>query len=666
LKLNANNYRNEVTVTRLVAVLCRNEEWVKALAQILMTTVPQVVVCSYALQAIDDQWLRREWRTLLRTVRNLRCWVFALYSSALKPWHNRVGRLLMDNNALWQGDGFEVKIPTAESYDVASYRRPNPAVLLDAFWDFGIIRSMTEHDCAVQSAESGKNVTASQRVVREHVIMGGILGIDTNLQERERMVRCSAVAAGELVFTRLNGGGNAIAPIPVSAPSVGEKGEKENEDMAPVKPAGLLPLTAPAGAAKDGSRLASALVEKEKLGKKVRILEERVAQLEREKAQLSDEHQREVERLGRELLSAMEALRSEKDAEVEQEVRNFEALLLGVHPDTEAFSRDASAGSTPLASRVEAALKRQAELDRKYDTRQNLRKEREQLENMLNRLRTATDEAMQLAPGIPALQREVEARITDINAKLREGGSGNVAEITSVASQMIAFIKGLKADDKVWSKLDEVAAFLDSPVGRGVLTPNEVDTVRAQLEKRRDLCRMTMDSILDMQPQRQSELVAEKCREIMAISNFREEFHATELFIDAYNVIKRDRIWAQMEQNVGGFAQARQDFIARCAALSKMFRRITLVFDSDAITANVEHRDNLTIVYVAKTTQDQNADNYIVERLSTLRENDRERGVHNPRWLVTDDYVLRLRVEECCDAVVLDSTFTNMLRCLTP
>ena len=73
---------------------------------------------------------------------------------------------------------------------------------------------------------------------------------------------------------------------------------------------------------------------------------------------------------------------------------------------------------------------------------------------------------------------------------------------------------------------------------------------------------------------------------------------------------------------------------------------------------------SVTVVWAGKRTDGQNADNYIVDRLSRLADDDEYDDDYRRRWVVTEDYALLVRLEEneCCGAHVSNVAFTALLR----
>ncbi|MBO7741314.1 MAG: NYN domain-containing protein [Victivallales bacterium] len=678
IKVNSNNYRTEAIVVRMVSVIARNSEWVGSLVRAMHKNHPMAALCAQVIEILKPEWLRKNWRTIMRLGHNFRFWVIAFYCSQTLPWHQRAAKLMLNNNAFWQDGTVSEGSPITRASFEAAKKAPmqEDIILVDAFADFGFLSELEQGITTALQNSRGRNV--NQRLIRQALISDFITPRKIDAEELVHITSTSKNRYRQILFHEtapsipadmaeaflaeamkgLEEAAPEQKPAPESAPA------EQSSDTAPETQqlTGLLPLTRD-DSSSTRKQLGEARKECERLNKQVRILNNQMESLQREKDEAEAEYKRRLDEMGRELMAAIQALKAEKDAALEQEMRNFEAICLGVHPDTAAFLNNVRKDSRALEAKAEALLKRQAELDRKYDTRERLRGEKNRLEALLNRLRQANAEAMQLAPGLPAVQQEVEAKICEINGRLREECDDNVADMTSVANQLIAYAKEIRPDETAWRKFDEISSFLASPMGRSVVSPCDAELVNQQLKRCRERCQNAIQRALNLEPERHSPETAEKCREIAVISNFREEFQATEIFVDAYNVIKRDPVWSQMEKSVGGFQQARKEFIDRCSAISKMFRRVSLVFDSDAITTTVEHRDNLTIYYAAKTSSSQNADNFIVSQMQSLREKEKEKEIFNPRWLVTDDFELRLRVAECCEAVVLNATFTNLLRC---
>ncbi len=370
----------------------------------------------------------------------------------------------------------------------------------------------------------------------------------------------------------------------------------------------------------------------------------------------------ELEEIRGQFQAAIAALRDEHDAALKQEQASFEAVVLGVHPDLEAYAQEQHKETGNIKERVKNALNAQRENNRRYGTRQQLREEIDRLNSLLKQVRYACEEAITLTPELPKLQTELENRITEIQERLREDSQDNELPLAVLPTRLTNYVREIPFAPEAFRKFDDVQKIMESDLGKSLLPPEEQKALTLLLERRRGLCRRALEPRLAPAPSRTSETVAGEMQFINQMSWFISEFPNVEVFVDGYNVLKRDPHWSSMQNNVAGLGVARNNFIECCERVAKLFKHLTLVFDSDLTTGNIEHRGNLTIVFVAKLTEDQNADNYLVETLQTLKEKDLEENVTSTRWLVTDDFELRLRVQECCDAIVIDSAFAAFVK----
>lgn len=144
----------------------------------------------------------------------------------------------------------------------------------------------------------------------------------------------------------------------------------------------------------------------------------------------------------------------------------------------------------------------------------------------------------------------------------------------------------------------------------------------------------------------------------MKMSWYVDRLKEVELYIDAYNVIKRDPVMSIKERASNGFSSVRNEFNERCRRISRLFKKVTVVYDGNLPTENIEKKgDNFFVAYAAKREDGQNADNWIVDKLAELAEKEDAESIK--RWIVTDDGGLLARVANFCDGYVDDATFVG-------
>ncbi len=423
---------------------------------------------------------------------------------------------------------------------------------------------------------------------------------------------------------------------------------------------GLIPLT-PASA-RDSARIGELHQERDQLRKQLRIAEQQHNEAIAAKDKAYAALQGEIGGLRDDLQNALAELAADKDDAVRQQVLNFEALTLGVHPDLETFARLAQQKSVNLKDRVANALQRQRELNRNFGTRQQLRDERRRLDGLLTQVKHAIDEAMQPHPDLAGLQQELEKLIADIDEKLRGEVTEGANSIELLPSRLVEHIKMRPMNASAFVELDRVEEFLASPLGKDILRPDEIAALQEALASRRKLCRQAVAAASAQKPVLENQNLTGSLQVHAQLSWLIDKFPEAEVFVDGYNVIKTDPYWSELEKSVNGFSATRTDFINHCARLAKRFRHLTIVFDSDMVTSTIEHHGNLSIVYVARTTEDQNADNYLVAELARLADEDQERQESHTRWVVTDDLGLRYRLQGVCQAIILNQTFATFAK----
>ena len=297
------------------------------------------------------------------------------------------------------------------------------------------------------------------------------------------------------------------------------------------------------------------------------------------------------------------------------------------------------------------------------------------------------------------VQKEIDAQLEQINNKLRESTTITPREYEIFPDRLTCYIRGIRVDnlDEAEKKFAQVQSWLDNELPPDVLSDAERKELNTELQHRRKYVRKLryrQDEAARREAARREEARREEERiaalvkgdskpvggillpihgaftipQITEFSSYLPYLKNIELYIDAYNVIKRDPIWSQMEHEVNGFKKAREDFSIRVRNIAHNFKHVTIVFDSEMITETSDQPNRYTtVVWAPKHNTDQNADNYIVNRLIDLAdaeaENDETADDYKNRWVITEDFKLVARLDDadCCGAYVSNCALTAIL-----
>jgi len=113
------------------------------------------------------------------------------------------------------------------------------------------------------------------------------------------------------------------------------------------------------------------------------------------------------------------------------------------------------------------------------------------------------------------------------------------------------------------------------------------------------------------------------------------------LVVDGYNVTKTMPALVELEQRLG-LGAARDRLVSLCRLQLNRFLKCELVFDGEEAVATRENQQGVTVVFAAHVGEENNADQYIVDRLTDATDE------LSFVWLVTNDTDLRRRTEQLC------------------
>ncbi len=334
-----------------------------------------------------------------------------------------------------------------------------------------------------------------------------------------------------------------------------------------------------------------------------------------------------------------------------REIAAFQQRVLGLQPELETLLENTRNENFPLQKRIEKVLLLQADNNRRFGLRQELRKEIAELEDRLQDLLQAIDECVVVHEDLPKLQVEVETRIDQLKEKLKEG---NLALLPGdIPSRMKTMIKTVRLDDTAPQVFTEIMQFLEHDYIRRLLQPDELQAIRKLLEEQRKKHSHIVSS-------RHANTASHAhTGEIWFLTQHIREFHRTSLYIDGCNLLLCDPQWKELTLKKGQ-STARADLIEKCKGKAVLFKGIHLIFDGVEYQDSIEKMDGrLTLHFAARKQSDQNADNYLVRLLKETPKVELEQEL---RWVVTKDIGLQTRVAHLCDAIVPNPSFAQFLR----
>lgn len=341
----------------------------------------------------------------------------------------------------------------------------------------------------------------------------------------------------------------------------------------------------------------------------------------------------------------LDQLRESFEQRLRAEVGNLRNHLLAPAP-----AAPGSNGTIPLAEQAEHILQRQEALDQQRGTRSELRAEIERLEELEKRLRRCLGESLVLVPELTETSQRVGQRLHEARAIL--GDMDMDSEAPDLAAALFGRLKAAVQTKDAGPELDQIRHLLDQDMVRGLLGPGQHARLD-QLERvhRQEIANRLIETALP-----EPSPAGPRDREVWNVAERLACYPAPAvwLFVDGYNTILGVPDLHRIEQEQG-LAAARNHFLALCRRQAHRFAHFEVVFDGADTTATTENGSGLRVVYSRASRDSQNADDHLVRRLHDLRP---QAGIC---WLVTDDYGLRERVREVCDAFVPPVLFHRFL-----
>ncbi|MBQ4479481.1 MAG: NYN domain-containing protein [Victivallales bacterium] len=654
-KIQRENFRLPRISGRLAAVISRDAGLTRFFFLEGLRQCASMKGLTKTYESISGDWLKENWNEWFHGLKDARPFAYAMLCDSSHEWAQRIGERLLACPSFWK----KAPLPLRPNHP-ARVLTVEPAETPRDHWALEVNPAFLEKTrCASEQTSHLKETSRSRQEEEPAKPMEdqvGVVPLTKSIPHDANGKQSNAVAEGLETTMRLREENETHDGEPAKVQLAREPRQAEKKS-ADVLSSGDVELSS-------GSRLGDALRERDQLRKRLRILEEVHARELAEKESEVEELQKRMAVVQTEFQDALGMLKADTEREMQAQVADFEANVLGVHPDLVTFAQKAVREGEGLRERTTQMLQRQRETNRRYGTMQTLRDELHKTDQMLSQVKIAVEEAVQPVAGMVELQRDLESHIEELRHRLHgDVGVELKNETLVMPARLRACIVECTLDADGLAQLDAIRQMLDSPVGRLLYGQEERKEALELLERRRILALKAIDHVGRLEATTGDEAVTGKLKVIHQLVPYLEHFANVDLFVDAYNVIKQDPYWSALEETPNGFQEARKDFIRKCATKAKLFHSLTLVFDSDLPATTSEGKKNFTVVYVGMKTEGQNADNYLVEKLDELAGAEAEQSDSRiVRWLVTNDHLLRLRVCNNCEAVVACQCFAIFLK----
>ena len=643
-KIQRNTFRLPRTCNRLVTVISRDASLIQFFCMEGLKQCAGMKGLTEAYESISNAWLKAHWSQWFRSLKDARPFGYAMFCDARNEWAKRVGERLLGCPSFWGN----APLPASPHHAVEELT-VEPADVARDYWAFETnpawlkkVVVAVEGPMSVSSDESTSSPGMPSKLSSFPSQLVPLTEPETSVEGEDASTMTSEVPScpeGVPSESDLTG---VVPP---------DDGEAKVSLDAAKEPMGL------------GNRLGDALRERDAYRKQLRNMEKAHArELAEKEAELAELRER-IAISQSEFRDAVAMVKADAEREKEAQIADFEASVLGIHPDLVTFAQKAVRKGDGLRERTNQMLQRQRENNKRFGTLQMLREEIHKTDQLLSQVKQVIEDAIQPVVGLTDLQRDLEGHIDELQERLRgDVGTDLHNEVMVLPARLRAYIAEIPLDASGKEQLNAVRQMLDSPLGKQLFGPEERRVAIQQLQRRESLVAAGIEQGKQLVATSGDEKVTGGLKVIHQITPYLERFSEVDLFVDAYNVIKQDPYWKRLEGTTNGFQEARNDFIRRCVGKAKFFRSVTLVFDSDLPTTTADRKGNLTVVYAAMKTEGQNADNYLVEHLAELAEADEAAMETHTRWLVTNDHELRLRVCNSCQAIVACQCFAIFVK----
>ena len=370
---------------------------------------------------------------------------------------------------------------------------------------------------------------------------------------------------------------------------------------------------------------------------KVKILEQEL----RERQAGTDEHERDLRRELRDARNEAATARAELPTQVAARIADFRRQVLDISQPGDDEMGDALTAGGDVLGRIERTLAAQEQLNASFGTREALRRRIGLLCDGAQKLAVCIEESVRLHPEVRRLHAAVCREIDHLREILHE--DVDESHTPELAAQISAMIKGTSVSDYGLVELGEIRRFLDERLVADLLGPAALARLGSAIDQRRRVMLELVHSMPDSPQAKRPQLP----REVWDIAGELQRLPEASVgvFIDGYNVTKRVAPLMRIEER-DGLARSRDVFCDLCRTQARRFGHLEVVFDGAGALSARENHDGMTLVFSNGLGESQNADDYLVGRLST------DPGPRPTRWLVTDDTGLRHRAQAHCGAVV--------------
>ncbi|MFO7820863.1 MAG: NYN domain-containing protein [Lentisphaeria bacterium] len=316
--------------------------------------------------------------------------------------------------------------------------------------------------------------------------------------------------------------------------------------------------------------------------------------------------------------------------------------------------------SRELTERAKATLEAHKQLNEKYSTLSELRRQIHSLEKADADLERCARESVQVLPELHALQQDIKDKLDALRALLPDD---NVpADVHRRVGNILKLIRNCTNSNRGLEKLTKLESFLETELFGEIVGAENIELINNALKQQKERLQQidrerTLAKMQIPEPEVKTGVVPFP-RDIPDIENALAQLDQSRkpvMYIDGYNVILGSPALAEI-LDAEGLATARYRLSTLCQRVASQFTEINLVYDgTDALSERVQH-GNLTEIFAARIEHSQNADNYITAQMHN-REN-----ADQLFWLVTADYGLRIRNRTACHGLIDPADLIAFLR----
>ncbi|MDT8391342.1 MAG: NYN domain-containing protein [Lentisphaeria bacterium] len=395
-------------------------------------------------------------------------------------------------------------------------------------------------------------------------------------------------------------------------------------------------------------QLDQATASVDRLKKNIADLRGQVRLLTRELDNERDTHRREINKLTTKLARQGEAA---EDLARNRVAAYRASLFAGVTAMEDRWRTARDMTTERLAEKARNLLKRQAENDVTFGTRRKLDAEREKLIQLKNRVSEALSDAINPLPELSTLHSELREKIDVLNHLLSSGSSDTAFVSVEDLEDCIRRAERGKTGVAVLRAAEDV---LTNPLGEQLFSPQQRDALRRAVNARRDWLNMLERESLLARAEPPAPAADDTPRQLFNLrAALKTAPRRPSLIVDGYNVIKNDAfpLAGETERQ----SEARNYLEKALADVLDPFAEVRIVYDGPGQLTSVEKKRGVQVVFARLRGEGQQADDAIVDWLST-------RAAAHPAWLVTNDNGLRSRATPFCAAFIAAEDFIDYLR----